>query len=153
MSELKPLLTTVSEFVATLDGNDPDAAEAALNRHFPADGAVVLAIRDAALAAQRAGALCTKGEPGMQFARVVKPADDPVGCSVDAVFMEDAEGPAHTHPNGEFCLCIHDTGTPTFEGRADTWIVMKSGSRHVPTVKNGRMLILYWLPEGAVTWG
>ena len=41
----------------------------------------------------------------------------------------------------------------TFEARSDTWIVMPSGSRHTPTVAGGSMLILYWIPDGAVEWG
>lgn len=153
MSDLLPLLKPVSEFVGTLDAADPAGAERALNERFPAGSAEVRAIRDAAFAALARGELCDRGEPGMRFSRVVKPKDDPVGCSVDAVYMENAAGPAHTHPNGEFCLCFGDDGAPTFEDRGDTWIVMPSGSRHVPTVKDGRMLILYWLPEGAVAWG
>jgi len=153
MSDLIPLLTNVSEVVVTLDAADPASAETALNERFPPDGEAVQAIREAAFAGVAAGTVCDRGEPGMQFSRIIKPAADPAGCSVDAVFMEDSEGPAHTHPNGEFCLCLADTGSPTFEDRSDTWIVLPSGSRHVPTVKGGRMLILYWLPEGSVTWG
>ncbi len=152
MSDLKPLLDPISEFVATLDASDPAACEAALNERFPADGEAVTALRDAAYAAAEAGTLCDRGEPGMRFSRVAKPDATPGGASIDAVLMEDAAGPPHTHPNGEFCLCLGD-GRSTFEDRTDTWIVLPKGSRHVPTVKEGRMLILYWLPEGAVTWG
>jgi len=150
---LNELLAPISEFVKTLDAADPAACEKALNDKFPPDSNAVQQIATAARAALVAGTLCSRGEPGMQFSRVIKPELDAAGCSVDAVLMEESAGPPHTHPNGEFCLCIHESGTPTFEDRGDTWIVMPKGSRHVPTVKDGRMLILYWLPDGAVTWG
>ncbi len=153
MSDLKTLLAPISTFVAGLDASDPQACEAALNERFPSDDPVVTAVRDAARAAVRDGTICNRGEPGMQFSRVVKPADDPAGCSVDAVLMENAAGPAHTHTNGEFCLCLPENEGAKFEDRTDRWIVMPKGSRHVPTVRNGKMLILYWLPGGAVEWG
>lgn len=153
MADLKALLDPISTFVAGLDAARPREAEAALNARFPATSAEIQDLRTAAFAALAAGAICNRGDAKVRFSRVVKPEHDPGGCSVDAVSMDDAAGPAHTHTKGEFCLCFADTGSPTFEGRGDTWIVMPRGSRHVPTVKGGRMLILYWLPEGAVVWG
>ena len=152
MTDLKALTDPISTFIEGLDAADPAACEAALNEKFPPGSPAVTALRDAAWAAADAGAICDKGEPGMQFSRVAKPDATPGGASIDAVLMENGAGPAHTHPNGEFCLCFGD-GAATFEDRTDTWIVMGAGSRHVPEVKNGKMLILYWLPEGAVAWG
>ncbi len=153
MTDLVTLLEPITRFVADLDAADPKKCEAALEARFPSSSPAVKSIRDAAFAALAAGTLCTKGEPGMKFSRVLKPQDSPTGASIDAVYMENAAGPAHTHPNGEFCLCLAEAGAPTFENRAATWIVMPKGSRHVPTVANGKMLILYWLPAGAVAWG
>lgn len=152
MTDLKTLLEPISKFVAGLDARDPAACERALTEAFPPDSDDVQAIRQAAFAAVEAGTLCNKGEPGMQFSRLSKPDETPGGCSIDAVLMENAKGPAHTHTNGEFCLCFGE-GEAKFENRPDCWVVMQSGSRHVPEVKDGRMLILYWLPEGAVVWG
>lgn len=153
MSDLKPLLGPVSTFVVTLDLNDTAAAEASLRRQFPPGGAEVAALASAAKAALAAGTICQKGDPGMKWSRVVKPEADPAGCSIDAVHMASSSGPPHTHLRGEVCLCLPEAGTPRFEGRTDTWIVLPPGSRHVPTVTDGTMLILYWLPGGAVAWG
>ena len=153
MSELKALLEPVTKFVATLDAADPAACERALNAKFPATSPEIKAIATAAHAAAAAGTICMKGEPNLKFSRVVKPAESSTGASIDAVLMDDVAGPVHTHPNGEFCLCLPVSGQPTFEQRAATWIVMPKGSRHVPTVKSGKMLILYWLPEGACVFG
>ena len=62
-------------------------------------------------------------------------------------------GAAHTHPNGEVSICFPTEGDPPFEGYADGWVVKAPGSSHIPTVTGGKMLILYFLPEGAMEWG
>jgi len=150
-ADFTALLAPISRFVATLDLANTAAAEAALAREFPP--AKVDAIAVAARAALASGAICGRGEPGMRFSRVAKPENDAGACSIDAVHMTNAAGPVHTHTKGEVCLCLADSGTPTFEDRSATWIVMPPGSRHVPEVKRGSMLILYWWPQGAVAWG
>jgi len=150
--DLKTLLAPISRVVRGLDLTNPAACEGALQAAFPPSSPAIAEIRTAALAALEAGTICQRGEAGMKFSRVVKPEQDAAGCSIDAVFMTDASGPVHTHTKGEVCLCIPTQGAPTFEGRGDTWIVMHAGSRHVPTVRGGSMLILYWWPDGAVAW-
>jgi hypothetical protein len=152
-TDLKTLLSPISQFVAKLDLTDVVKAEAELNRAFPPSSPAIQAIRVAAEAAQKAGTIADRGEANMKVSRVVKPKEDVAGCSIDAVYMHDSSGPVHTHTLGEVCLCFPASGKPTFEGRDATWIVMPAGSRHVPTVKGGAMLILYWWPQGAVAWG
>jgi hypothetical protein len=151
-TDLKTLLAPISKAVAALDLADAKKAETELNRVFPPASPAIQGIRAAAEAALAAGTICNRGEANMRFSRVVKPQDDAGGCSIDAVFMQDSAGPVHTHTLGEACLCFPQSGTPQFEGRGDTWIVMHSGSRHVPKVNGGAMLILYWWPKGAVAW-
>lgn len=153
MQQLKTLLEPVSRFVISLDLEDAAGAEAALNEAFPPESEGVTALVEAAGAELSAGGICHRGEEGMRYSRVLKPEQDVAGCSVDAVLMKDSKGPFHTHDRGEVCLCIPREGTPTFEGRQATWMVLPPGSRHQPTVQGGEMLILYWWPEGAVTWG
>lgn len=150
--ELKNLLAPISKAVAALDLADAKKAEDELRRQFPPESQGIQAIRRAAEAALAAGAICGRGEPHMRFSRVVKPQDDAGGCSIDAVYMRESSGPVHTHTLGEACLCFPQSGAPRFEGRADAWIVMPAGSRHVPAVSGGAMLILYWWPKGAVAW-
>ncbi|MBI3817953.1 MAG: DUF4863 family protein [Planctomycetes bacterium] len=152
MTDLKSLLMPVSRFVKEMDLTDSAKAEAELNKKFPAASEEIGQIKKLAEDALAAGTICNRGETGMKFSRVVKPQDDAGGCSIDAVFMENSSGPVHTHTKGEVCLCIPKSGAPKFEGRGDTWIVMRAGSRHVPTVQGGAMLIIYWWPEGAVAW-
>lgn len=151
--ELKSLLAPISTLVPTLDLSDPNSAEAALRHAFPPASDAVAAIERAARAALAAGAIAHRGEAPMRFSRVIKPEADAGGAAVDCVYMEDCAGPAHTHPNGEVVLCFPDAPGATFDGRADTWVVLPPASRHTPTVAGGSMLLLYWLPEGAVVWG
>lgn len=149
--ELTTLLAPISTLIPTLDLTDPGAAEAALTRALPPGSDAVAAIERAAREALAAGTIAHRGEAPMRFSRVIKPVAG--GPAVDCVHMEDCAGPAHTHPNGEVVLCFPDAPGATFDGRADTWVVHPRGSRHTPTVAGGSMLILYWLPEGAVVWG
>ena len=52
----------------------------------------------------------------------------------------------------EIDLCLALEGSPTFDGRPPGWLVLPPGSRHVPTVTGGDMAILYFLPDGAITF-
>ena len=58
-----------------------------------------------------------------------------------------------THPNGEVDLCFTVDGNPTFDGNAPGWTVYEPGSWHVPSVADGVMDILYFLPGGAIKFG
>ncbi len=153
MSDLKSRLEPISRFVPELDLSDASAAEAALNERLPAGSSELGTLREAAFAALAAGEIAERGEAGMKWGRISKPDDTPGGCSIDVVHMKDSSGPPHTHTTGEVCLCLGESPSATFEARSDTWIVMPSGSRHVPTVTGGSMLILYWIPGGSVEWG
>jgi hypothetical protein len=152
MTDLKTQLAPISRFIRDLDLSDAHAAEAKLNREFPPGAAAMLTLRQAAELALKNGEICNRENDGIKFSRVSKPQDDPGGCSIDAVYMDDAQGPVHTHTKGEVCLCLHQKGAPAFDGRSEPWVVMPAGSRHRPTVSGGAMLILYWWPEGAVDW-
>jgi len=152
MADLKSLLDPISQLVATLELSDPDGAERALSESFPEDGDVVRDIETAARAGIEEGTICHKESGGIRFSRIAKPGDDPVGCSIDAVYMSDSPGPFHVHLKGEVCLCFPDTDSARFEGRSATWMVLPPMSRHAPQVEGGSMLILYWWPEGAVAW-
>lgn len=151
--DLATLLAPISTTVPALDLADAAAAEAELERRFPPGSEALAAIERAARQAFAAGAVAHRGEPPMRFSRVIKPEADAGGSAVDCVYMEACSGPAHTHPNGEVILCFPDAPGVTFDGRASTWVVHPRGSRHVPTVAGGSMLLLYWLPGGAVVWG
>jgi hypothetical protein len=96
------------------------------------------------------GWMCNREGGGIRYGRVIKPADDLAGCSVDVVDMNDLAGPHHAHPNGEIDLIMPLTGDARFDGHGAGWLVYGPGSAHSPTVTQGRALVLYLLPGGAI---
>ncbi len=131
-----------------LQGFDVDHATAAANcsKLLPFTSAAVEAVKQAAVANIGSEWLLPKANAGIRFGRVAK---DLLGFSVDAVLM-DIPGPRHRHPNGEIDLCITTKGEPKFDGQPAGWVVYGKGSVHVPTVRGGEMLVLYFLPAGAI---
>ena len=127
---------------------DVDAQDAAAQAERAAAyrGAAVAAVREAAVASIGSDWLLPKSSGGIRFGRVAK---DLHGFSIDAVLMA-VPGPRHRHPNGEIDLCFVTQGEPEFDGQAAGWVVYGKGSAHVPTVAGGEMLILYFLPGGAI---
>ncbi len=144
-TDLVTRLTPVLDALADVDPADPDAA-ARLNAALPMDGPVLDEIRALLADGLDAGWLTPREANGVRFGRVAKDAH---GYSIDAVDMDGA-GPGHTHPNGEFDLCFAWDGAPTFDGQPPGWVVYPPGHWHIPTVSGGRMVILYFLPGGAI---
>ncbi|MAA79597.1 MAG: DUF4863 domain-containing protein [Deltaproteobacteria bacterium] len=102
------------------------------------------------------GWLCPRGENPLRYGRLQK-SIAPNILGVDTVDMDGNEnpcaGPGHEHPLGEIDLCFALSGTPDFDGRPEGWTVYPAKSWHIPTVSNGRMVILYFLPKGAIRFG
>lgn len=148
VEQFRALMRPVTGFMAG-QAVDQDLAER-LNRAFPADGEAVRAIEEACHAAIDAGWMCTQGGEGRKFGRVIEPGPDTGGLSVDVVDLTDVVGPYHRHPTGEICLVMPVTPTARFNGKPRGWCVFPPGSAHYPTVKGGRALVLYLLPEGRI---
>ncbi len=146
--ELLEALRPVLETVAALDLKAPGAAEA-LESRFPADGEALAPIRRLVREGVKAGWLADRESGGVRFSRLCKAGPDTLGLSIDVVHMR-APGPGHTHPNGEVDLCFPVEGQPTFDGRSAAWTVYPPDSWHVPSVADGVMDILYFLPDGAI---
>jgi hypothetical protein len=148
-------VTSKEQFVAmlaplaeALRAVDVDAADASAQAERAAAfaGPQVAALRAAAVANIASDWLLPKAANGIRFGRVAK---DLAGFVVDAVLM-DIPGPRHRHPNGEIDLCFATAGEPRFDGHPEGWVVYGKDSVHVPTVTGGQMLILYFLPGGAI---
>lgn len=152
MSDATELIHALTPVLDRLAGADPAEGEplaAALNEAWPLGGPVLTAVRAAIDAGLRDGWLTPREAGGVRFGRVAKATDATKGFSIDAVQMDGA-GPGHTHPNGEFDLCFSLSGTPRFDGNPPGWTVYAPGSWHTPTVQDGAMVILYFLPGGAM---
>ncbi len=140
-----------SEIAAELAGRPLDAAlDAWLNQHHGAGSGRYAELKASCEAGVAAGWLCNREGGGIKYGRIFKPADDLHGFSVDVVDMQDIAGPHHTHPNGEIDLVMPIEGDAQFDGRPAGWVVMPPGSAHRPTVRQGRALVLYLLPQGAI---
>lgn len=132
-----------------------DALAADLTRRWPRESPSVTAIEAALRDGVAAGWLCGRGEPDARFGRLAKPSPATAGHSIDVVSLR---GPAleHAHPAGEITLAVAasaDDADARFDGHGPGWVVLPAGSRHVPTVTGGRMILLYALPDGAIAWG
>ncbi|AKU92911.1 DUF4863 family protein [Vulgatibacter incomptus] len=145
-------LSRLAHLVAELDLSRPEEAVRALDEALPTgrrrDFETML------IEAHGEGTLTPRqGTPeGVWFGRVAKPSVETSEMSIDAVDME-GEATPHTHPRGEVSFCVAREGAPLFDGHSPGWVVLPPGSHHTPTVVGGRMLIVYFLPGGAVEWG
>ena len=97
-----------------------------------------------------AGWMCNREGGGIRYGRVIKPDPALHGFSVDVVDMNSLAGPHHGHPNGEIDLVMPLEGDARFDGQPAGWKVYEPGSAHFPTVSDGRALVLYLLPQGAI---
>lgn len=143
--EFVALLRPLAAALQQVDVDAPDAAQQA-EAAAAFGGEQVRAIRAAAQASVGSEWLLPKEAGGIRFGRVAK---DLCGFTVDAVLM-DVPGPRHRHGNGEIDLCFTTRGDARFDGQPEGWVVYGKGSEHVPTVTDGEMLILYFLPGGAI---
>lgn len=141
----------ISPITHRLQGRSLDQAlETELNRTFAAGGAVFQSIFSACRAGIEAGWMCNRAAGGIKFGRVIKPDANLHGYSVDVVEMNDIKGPHHRHPHGEIDMIMPLTPAAKFDGRGAGWLVYGPDSAHFPTVSEGKALVLYLLPQGAI---
>lgn len=119
-----------------------------LDQAFPKDSMQLQTIESLCKKALAENHIKMRGASELRFGRILKPTE---ACplSIDIVDM-NCKGPGHTHPLGEVDLCFPQDSSAEFDGKADTWIVYPENSWHEPTVTQGRMIILYFLPEGSI---
>jgi hypothetical protein len=141
----------IAALTAQIAGRPLDATlDAWLNDTHGVGSATYSALKASCEAGAKEGWLCNREGGGIRYGRIFKPADDLHGFSVDVVDMHNIAGPHHVHPNGEIDLVMPLEGDAAFDGRSAGWVVMPAGTAHRPTVANGRALVLYLLPQGAI---
>jgi hypothetical protein len=141
----------IVELSAAIAGRPVDAElDAWLNAEHGAQSATYAALKASCEQGVAEGWLCNREGGGIRYGRIFKPADDLQGFSVDVVDMRDIAGPHHLHPQGEIDLIMPLEDDVTFDGRPAGWCVYPAGSAHSPTVRNGRALVLYLLPQGQI---
>jgi hypothetical protein len=150
VAAFQTLISRITEEIASLPLDS--ALESHLNaQHGPGSHLYEL-IFDACQVGVRDGWLCNREGGGIRYGRVLKPTDATHGFSVDVVDMKDIAGPHHVHPNGEIDLIMPLTSGACFDTRPAGWCVYEAGSAHCPTVTQGRALVLYLLPQGAISF-
>jgi hypothetical protein len=149
--ELLQALAPLFQHLSEVDPSDPTAA-AALNRDLPVSSEGMQVLFGLLKNGLSDGTLTPRGEEGMRYGRVCKSSGDTHDFSVDAVHM-NRPGPGHAHPRGEINVCFATGGDPAFDGEPPGWVVKAPGTWHVPTVQGGEMVILYFLPGGAIEFG
>lgn len=141
----------IAELTAEIGRRPLDGAlDTWLNTHHGVGSATYSALKASCETGVAEGWLCDREGGGIRYGRIFKPADDLHGYSVDVVDMTDIAGPHHTHPLGEIDLVMPQDGDATFDGRPAGWVVCPPGSAHRPTVRQGRALVLYLLPQGQI---
>lgn len=148
METFQKQLLPVTETIAgtTID----KTLEHELNQRFPADGEYFGQIQRACRDAIAEGWMCSKGEAGRRFGRVIEPSSATGDLSVDVVQLDSIAGPHHIHPTGEICMIMPLDKNATFDGQGAGWCVNIPGSAHYPTVCDGAAIILYLLPGGQI---
>lgn len=121
-----------------------------LNQHHGADSITYANLRATIEAGVEQGWLCDREGGGLRYGRIFKPSAELHNFSVDVVDMTDVAGPHHVHPNGEIDLIMPVDADATFDGQPAGWFVCPPGSAHRPTVRQGRALVMYLLPHGAI---
>ncbi len=123
-----------------------------LNQEFGPDTAAFAELQRTCEVGVAEGWLCQREADGIRYGRVFKPEAALQGFSVDVVEMDDRVGPHHSHPNGEIDLILPRDGAARFDAHPSGWLVYGPGSAHRPTVSGGSALVLYLLPEGAISF-
>ncbi|MEY3669029.1 MAG: hypothetical protein RL258_424 [Pseudomonadota bacterium] len=121
-----------------------------LNATHGPDSPTFQALRKSCEAGVAEGWLCNREGGGIRYGRIFKPAGDLAGFSVDVVDMQEIKGPHHAHPLGEIDLIMPIDAEAQFDGHGAGWLVYPAGSAHHPTVRQGRALVLYLLPQGQI---
>jgi hypothetical protein len=148
---LKAALIPLAKLVSELDLSDPTGAINVLNER--ANPSSLKAVTQHLLDAHSAGWLTPKrATPTLTFGRISKALKETWNQSIDVVDIVGA-GAEHTHPKGEVSFCLELEGAPKFDGHGAGWVVYGPDSHHTPTVTGGRMLIVYFQPDGAIKWG
>lgn len=141
---LKPLCEAIAD--RPLD----HSLEVWLNRHHGPDSATYAALREVCMQGVEQGWLCNREAGGIRFSRPFKAHEDLNDFSVDVVDMNNIAGPHHRHPHGEIDLILPVDEAATFDQHGAGWLVCPPGTAHQPTVRRGRAIVLYLLPQGAI---
>lgn len=148
---LQNFQSQIQKIVKVIEGMSiNDDLERLLNKNYPPESEVFMAIESECRLGIEQGHLCKNIAGGISFGRAIKANDTLNGFSVDVVKMADIKGPHHIHPCGEIDMIIPISKNAKFDGKGAGWMVYEPDSDHCPTVSDGEAIILYLLPDGQI---
>jgi hypothetical protein len=151
MSSQQAFTEAVATIAGRIAGRDIDGdLQSFLDESFPPGGEAFDDLAELCRQGIDEGWLCDREHGGIKFGRVIKEGPETSGFSVDVVLMEDIRGPYHGHPNGEIDMIIPESKDAKFDGKGQGWMVYEPSTEHYPTVTNGKAIVLYLLPGGAI---
>lgn len=151
MSSQQAFTDAVSTITTRIAGKAIDGdLQSFLDESFPPGGEAFDDLAELCRLGIDEGWLCDREHGGIRFGRIIEQGPDTSGYSVDVVLMSDLRGPYHGHPNGEIDMIIPESADAKFDGKGQGWMVYAPGTEHYPTVTDGKAIVLYLLPGGAI---
>jgi len=151
VSQVEQLFTPILEFLSTTPVDTQLAYR--LSKRFPLSSSLIQQIRQWSLDGVHNGTIRMRGPQSLRFGNLLHQKRSTFPFRIDIVDMSGV-GPGHLHPLGEVNLCFtttnDGTGLTSFDGISEGWVVKQPNSWHKPTVRHGRMIIIYFLPQGKV---
>ena len=153
MTTKEELLQALQPILDFLKGKElTSELQQELQERFPIESAYMQRLKLNCIRGLQENWLCPREGNKLRFGRLAKSGEQTNHIGIDTVEMNDI-GPGHTHPLGEVDLCFATQGKPLFDGSPEGWTVYEKNTWHIPTVTDGTMAILYFLPEGAIHFG
>ena len=153
MSPQEELIQHLHPILSFLSTNPISSTlEEKLKAHFPLQSEYMQTIKRLCVTGSINGWLCPRKGQDLTYGRLIKTSPETFDFGIDTVTMSSV-GPGHTHPHGEIDLCFTMDGHPTFDNNPEGWTIYEPNTWHIPTVTGGTMVILYFLPNGAISFG
>lgn len=90
--------------------------------------------------------------PDYRRGQLAKAADTAIGYSVETGMLKNVLGNYHLHPQGEINMIGPVDEGATFCGSGAGWKVFEPNSQHYPTVRGGKVTMLFFLPGGEIKY-
>ncbi|GAB7545995.1 4-hydroxylaminobenzoate lyase [Cupriavidus sp. 8B] len=128
--------------------------EAWLNKTHPPGSELYDSLASLIIAGEREGWACNIEITGPTYRRspVFEASPQTYGFSVNSVYMDNLVGQFHAHPNGEINMIVPLNPGAEFCGRPAGWTAPEPMSEHFPEVQGGAAIMLYFLPNGEITY-
>ena len=150
MTNKQELLRALQPILEFLEGKEfTPELERELQERFPLESAHMQRVKINCMEGLKYDWLCPREGDKLRYGRLAKSSETINHIGIDTVEMNDVV-PGHTHPLGEVDHCFAVQGKPLFDGNPEGWTVYGKNSWHIPTVTDGTMAILYFLPQGAI---